>query len=77
MRSLGGRRAALHGDAGREQDQVGERRSPAGPGPVHHHRALPGEQDVVGADVRMQQRVASRVIGPGCFQVRQLVQVDA
>ena len=48
---------------------------PAGPRPVHHDRALPGEKNVVGADVSVQQRVAGRVIGPRRLQGCQLVQV--
>jgi hypothetical protein len=42
--------------------------------PVHHHDAVAGEQQVVGPDVSMKQRLACGVGGPGGLQGCQLGQ---
>lgn len=63
----------MHRDAWRQEHNVDERRTTAGVRPVNDD-AVGGHQQVVGAEVGMQQRRSARVGGPSRLQYCQIIQ---
>lgn len=51
-------RPPLHGDAGREGHEVDPRRADAGVRPVDHEDLARSQEEVVGANIKMEERVA-------------------
>ena len=68
-------RSALHRDAGREAEHVQPGRAGAGVRPVHQEHLLRRQEQVVGANIQVNEGVSFYGGGSALFQIRQPVQV--
>ena len=66
--------STLHRDARQHRDEVEPGRADGGPRPVDDHDAIRCEQQVVGPNVEMHQRVASHRLGPSRLELDQIIE---